>query len=114
MEGRADVGERDDLWMPTKVRGRADEFSLWRAFRRFVGIAWTGRDEDTFIAGWEAAMQHVRGKWDEVAEMLAENDKCGPGPVSEVEYRDDAAAILDLVTERRPSAATNQNVGGER
>lgn len=50
------MSERDALWMPSKVRGRPDEFPLWRAFRRFVGIGWTGRDEDCFIAGWDAAL----------------------------------------------------------
>lgn len=34
---------------------------------------------------------------DRVADMLAENDSAGPGPVSRSEYLDDARAILDLV-----------------
>jgi hypothetical protein len=70
------VGVRDDLWMPSKVRGRADEFPLWEAFRRYVGNAWTGREEDVFIAGWDAAMKRAEkavneailnfeGDWDE-------------------------------------------------
>lgn len=32
-----------------------------------------------------------------VADMLAENDACGPGPVSRQEYLDDADALIALI-----------------
>lgn len=41
--------------MPSHVQRREDGDALWAAFRRSVGLAWTGEQVRFFIAGWDAA-----------------------------------------------------------
>lgn len=51
--------DRQQGAMPSEVQRRADADELWTAFRRHVGIAWTGHRVRDFIAGWDAARRSV-------------------------------------------------------
>jgi hypothetical protein len=46
---------------------------------------------------------------EKIADELARNDECGPGPVSRQEYLDDAAAILRIVAEFSPASIDERN-----
>jgi hypothetical protein len=43
--------------MPSYVQQRDDHVELWAAFRKHVGIGWTGERTRDFIAGWDAALR---------------------------------------------------------
>lgn len=46
--------DRQSGAMPIEVQRREDADELWAAFRRHVGIGWTGERVRDFIAGWDA------------------------------------------------------------
>lgn len=51
---RVAAADRQNGAMPSHIRSRPDADQLWAAFRGYVGLAWTGRDERMFVAAWDA------------------------------------------------------------
>lgn len=95
--------------MPSEVRARSDGDELWTAFRRHVGIGWTGQRVRDFIAGWD-----LRAALDAPDGITAD---CARGDHSRCPADEDApcfCACHDDVIERLRAAEDNLAFMGER